>query len=91
MVSSPLRNLITEGAGFLGSHLLDRLIKYGEKVICLDNFFTGSKEIIEHWIGPPYFELISHDVIDPIKLDVDRLLHFAYSVSQFIINLILLK
>ncbi len=81
MAKSPLRNLITGGAGFLGSHLVDRLMKSGEKVICLDNFFTGSKENIEHWIGNPSFELISHDITEPIKLDVDRIWHLACPAS----------
>ena len=81
MVASPLRNLITGGAGFLGSHLVDRLMKSGEQVICLDNFFTGSKENIEYWIGHPNFELISHDVTEPIKLDVDRIWHLACPAS----------
>ena len=81
MTESPLRNLITGGAGFLGSHLVDRLMKSGEKVICLDNFFTGSKENIEHWIGHPSFELIDHDVTEPIKLDVDRIWHLACPAS----------
>ena len=69
MPASPEKNLVTGGAGFVGSHLVDRLIKSGEKVICLDNFFTGSKENIEHWIGHPSFQLINHDA----KLDVDRI------------------
>ena len=81
MPTSPLRNLITGGAGFVGSHLVDRLMKYGEKVICLDNFFTGSKENIEYWMGHPSFELIHHDVTDPIKLDVDRIWHLACPAS----------
>tara|TARA_B100000965_G_scaffold401110_1_gene424287 strand:+ start:542 stop:1486 length:945 start_codon:yes stop_codon:yes gene_type:complete len=81
MAEYPLKNLITGGAGFLGSHLVDRLMKSGEKVICLDNFFTGSKENIEHWIGHPSFELIHHDVTEPIKLDVDRIWHLACPAS----------
>ncbi|MBW3041372.1 UDP-glucuronic acid decarboxylase family protein [Prochlorococcus marinus] len=81
MAASPLKNLITGGAGFLGSHLVDRLMRSGEKVICLDNFFTGSEENIKHWIGHPYFELIPHDVTDPIKLDVDRIWHLACPAS----------
>ena len=81
MAASPLRNLITGGAGFLGSHLVDRLMKSGEKVICLDNFFTGSIENIEHWIGHPSFDLITHDVIEPVKLDVDRIWHLACPAS----------
>ena len=81
MPTSPLKNLVTGGAGFVGSHLVDRLMKSGEKVICLDNFFTGSKENIEHWIGHPSFELIHHDVTEPIKLDVDRIWHLACPAS----------
>jgi len=65
------RNLITGGAGFLGSHLVDRLMNAGEEVICLDNYYTGRKENIHHWIGHPKFELIRHDVTDPIRLEVD--------------------
>ena len=81
MPTSPVKNLVTGGAGFVGSHLIDRLMKSGEEVICLDNFFTGSKENIEHWIGHPSFELIDHDVIEPIKLDVDRIWHLACPAS----------
>ena len=81
MPSSPVKNLVTGGAGFLGSHLVDRLMKSGEKVLCLDNFFTGSKENIEHWIGDRSFELIHHDVTEPIKLDVDRIWHLACPAS----------
>ena len=81
MPSSPVKNLVTGGAGFVGSHLVDRLMKSGEKVICLDNFFTGSQENIEHWIGDRSFELIHHDVTEPIKLDVDRIWHFACPAS----------
>ena len=81
MAISPLRNLITGGAGFVGSHLVDRLMKYGEKVICLDNFFTGSKENIEYWLGHPSFELVHHDVTEPITFDVDRIWHLACPAS----------
>ena len=55
MPTSPVKKLVSGGGGFLGSHLIDRLVKSGEKVICLDNFFTGSKENIEHWIGHPFW------------------------------------
>ena len=82
MPASPEKNLVTGGAGFVGSHLVDRLIKSGEKVICLDNFFTGSKENIEHWIGHPSFQLINHDVTEPIKLVVDRIWNLEFSLSS---------
>ena len=81
MPQTPVQNLVTGGAGFVGSHLVDRLMKSGEKVICLDNFFTGSIENIEHWIGDRSFELIHHDVTEPIKLDVDRIWHLACPAS----------
>ena len=67
MPSSITRNLVTGGAGFLGSHLIDRLMEAGEEVICLDNYFTGRKANISCWIGHPQFELIRHDVTEPIK------------------------
>ena len=76
-----MRNLITGGAGFLGSHLTDRLMEVGEEVICLDNYFTGRKANIRHWIGHPSFELIRHDVTEPIKLEVDRIWHLACPAS----------
>ena len=81
MPAGPLRNLITGGAGFLGSHLVDRLMQAGEEVICLDNYFTGRKENISVWIGHPRFELIRHDVTEPIKLEVDRIWHLACPAS----------
>jgi len=76
-----MRNLITGGAGFLGSHLTDRLMKAGEEVICLDNYFTGRKSNIAQWIGHPDFELIRHDVTEPIKLEIDRIWHLACPAS----------
>ncbi|TCD57565.1 NAD-dependent dehydratase [Synechococcus sp. BS56D] len=75
------RNLITGGAGFLGSHLTDRLMEAGEEVICLDNYFTGRKSNIAQWIGHPRFELIRHDVTEPIRLEVDRIWHLACPAS----------
>ena len=81
MPSPITRNLITGGAGFLGSHLCDRLMEAGEEVICLDNYFTGRKQNIAHWIGNPRFELIRHDVTEPIKLEVDRIWHLACPAS----------
>lgn len=74
-------HLVTGGAGFLGSHLIDRLMEGGEEVICLDNYFTGSKVNIAQWIGHPRFELIRHDVTEPIKLEVDRIWHLACPAS----------
>jgi len=81
MPASLTRNLITGGAGFLGSHLCDRLMDAGEEVICLDNYFTGRKQNIAHWIGNPRFEQIRHDVTEPIKLEVDRIWHLACPAS----------
>ena len=75
------RNLVTGGAGFLGSHLCDRLMEADEEVICLDNYFTGRKKNIEQWIGNPRFELIRHDVTEPIQLEVDRIWHLACPAS----------
>ena len=78
--------LITGGAGFLGSHLCDRLLADGHDVICVDNFFTGNKRNIEHLLTHPRFELIRHDVTFPLYLEVDRDLQsrlpcLAYSLS----------
>ncbi len=74
-------HLVTGGAGFLGSHLIDRLMEDGDEVICLDNYFTGRKANIARWIGHPRFELIRHDVTEPIKLEVDRIWHMACPAS----------
>lgn len=76
-----LRNLVTGGAGFVGSHLVDRLITAGEEVICLDNYFTGRKSNISQWLGHPSFELVRHDVTEPIRLEVDRIWHLACPAS----------
>ena len=76
-----IRNLVTGGAGFLGSHLIDRLMEAGEEVICVDNYFTGRKDNVRHWIGHPSFELIRHDVTDPLRLEVDRIWHLACPAS----------
>ena len=81
MSSTVLRNLVTGGAGFVGSHLIDRLMQEGEEVICLDNYFTGRKTNVSHWIGHPRFELIRHDVTEPIRLEVDRIWHLACPAS----------
>ena len=77
----PMRILITGGAGFLGSHLSDRLIEQGNEVICLDNFFTGRKANIQHLLGNPRFEFVRHDVIDPFKFEVDRIYNLACPAS----------
>ena len=73
--------LVTGGAGFLGSHLCDRLIKRGDEVICVDNFFTGQKENIIHLMGNPKFELIRHDVTFPLYLEIDQIYNLACPAS----------
>ncbi|MFO0426950.1 MAG: UDP-glucuronic acid decarboxylase family protein [Planctomyces sp.] len=73
--------LVTGGAGFLGSHLCDRLIARGDEVICLDNFFTGSKGNIRHLIGHPRFELVRHDIVHPIYIEADRIFNLACPAS----------
>ncbi len=75
------RILVTGGAGFLGSHLCDRLIKDGHDVLCLDNFFTGSKQNIAHLIGNPNFELMRHDVTYPLSVEVDQIFNLACPAS----------
>lgn len=76
-----MRILVTGGAGFIGSHLVDRLMEAGHEVICLDNYFTGTKRNILRWMGHPNFELIRHDVTDPIRLEVDQIYHLACPAS----------
>jgi UDP-glucuronate decarboxylase len=75
------RILVTGGAGFLGSHLCDRLVAQGHDVICLDNFFTSQKQNIRHLLGKPNFELVRHDVIQPILLEVDQIYNLACPAS----------
>ena len=75
------RNLITGGCGFLGSHLAKRLLEKGEEVISLDNFFTGNKKNIQKLYKYPNFELIRHDVTEPIKIEVDKIWHLACPAS----------
>lgn len=75
------RVLVSGGAGFLGSHLCERLLNEGEHVICMDNLFTGSKENIEHLLGNPEFEFICHDVTEPLYVDVDRIFNLACPAS----------
>jgi UDP-glucuronate decarboxylase len=76
-----MRILVTGGAGFIGSHLIDRLMKAGEEVICLDNFFTGRKHNLSHWMNSPNFELIRHDVTEPIRIEADQIYHLACPAS----------
>jgi len=76
-----MRILVTGGAGFLGSHLCDRLMQDGHEVVCLDNFFTGRKENIMHLLANPRFELVRHDIIDPFKIEVDRIYNLACPAS----------
>ncbi|KAL6193743.1 hypothetical protein ACLB2K_034827 [Fragaria x ananassa] len=75
------RIVVTGGAGFVGSHLVDRLIARGDSVIVIDNFFTGRKENLAHHFGNPKFELIRHDVVEPILLEVDQIYHLACPAS----------
>lgn len=76
-----MRILVTGGAGFIGSHLCERLIANGDEVICLDNFFTGRKANIEHLLSNPNFELVRHDVTQPILLEVDQIYNLACPAS----------
>lgn len=75
------RVLVTGGAGFVGSHLCEYLVNRGDHVICMDNFFTGSKDNIMHLLDKPNFELIRHDVVEPILLEVDQVYHLACPAS----------
>ena len=76
-----LRVVVTGGAGFVGSHLVDRLLARGDSVIVVDNFFTGQKENVAHHAGNPRFEMIRHDVVEPILLEVDQIYHLACPAS----------
>ncbi|KAL3725375.1 hypothetical protein ACJRO7_030400 [Eucalyptus globulus] len=76
-----LRIVVTGGAGFVGSHLVDRLMARGDSVIVVDNFFTGRKENVMHHFGNPRFELIRHDVVEPLLLEVDQIYHLACPAS----------
>ncbi|MDX1682487.1 MAG: NAD-dependent epimerase/dehydratase family protein, partial [Phycisphaeraceae bacterium] len=75
------RILVAGGAGFLGSHLCDRLVAAGHDVICLDNYFTSAKRNISHLLDKPNFEVIRHDVTHPIWLEVDRIYSMACPAS----------
>ena len=76
-----VRTLVTGGAGFLGSHLCERLLRDGHEVICLDNFFSGSRKNVAHLLGAAGFELVRHDIVEPILLEVDRIFHLACPAS----------
>jgi UDP-glucuronate decarboxylase len=73
--------LVTGGAGFIGSHLCEKLLQTGNEVICLDNFFTGTKENIRHLLQNPHFELVRHDIVHPIFLEVDEIYNLACPAS----------
>ena len=75
------RILVTGGAGFIGSHLCKRLLNEGNEVICLDNYFTGSKQNIINFIDHPYFELVRHDITTPYYAEVDEIYNLACPVS----------
>jgi len=75
------RILITGGAGFVGSHLTDRLMLAGHEVIVADNMFTGRKRNVEHWIGHPNFDLVNHDIVNPLCIEVDEIYHLASPAS----------
>jgi UDP-glucuronate decarboxylase len=79
--SETRKTLVTGGAGFLGSHLIDRLLARGDEVICVDNFFTGTKRNIQHLLGHPRFELMRHDVTFPLYLEVDHIFNLACPAS----------
>ena len=80
-IDTTKRILVTGGAGFLGSHLCDRLVAQGHDVICLDNFFTGTKRNIQHLLSKQNFELIRHDLVQPLFLEVDQIYNLACPAS----------
>ncbi|TKY89319.1 hypothetical protein EX895_001850 [Sporisorium graminicola] len=80
-VDEKKRILVTGGAGFVGSHLVDRLMLMGHEVLVLDNFFTGQKTNVSQWVGHPNFELIRHDVVEPLIIEVDQIYHLACPAS----------
>ena len=79
---------MTGGAGFVGSHLVDRLMQMGHEVIVVDNFYTGRKRNIEHWSRHVNFEIINHDIINPLFIEVDEIYHLASPASppQYMFN-----
>ena len=79
--STRKRILVTGGAGFIGSHLCERLLRDGNEVLCLDNFFTGTKDNIERLIGETHFEVIRHDITFPLYVEVDEIYNLACPAS----------
>ena len=86
IMKNNITNLVTGGAGFLGSHLIDNLMKSGEKVICIDNYVSGNFSNIIQWNSNPNFKIIKHDIINPINLDVKKIWHFACPASPSIFS-----
>lgn len=80
-INEQKRILVTGGAGFVGSHLVDRLMRDGHRVTVVDNFFTGSKANIDQWFGHPNFELINHDIVNSLFIEVDEIYHLASPAS----------
>ncbi|AUC60662.1 UDP-glucuronate decarboxylase [Cyanobacterium sp. HL-69] len=76
-----MKILVTGGAGFIGSHLIDSLMNQGHEILCLDNFYTGEKTNVDHWLDHHNFELIRHDITEPIRLEVDQIYHLACPAS----------
>ena len=81
------RILVTGGAGFVGSHLVDRLMVLGHEVTVLDNFFTGSKTTVSHWVGHPNFEMVRHDVVEPFMIECDRKQSQSFSMDAELNNM----
>lgn len=81
LVSKKLRIVVTGGAGFVGSHLVDKLMRQGHEVTVLDNFFTGRRENIAQWIGHKNFRLVTHDVVNPYMVEADQIYHLACPAS----------
>ena len=80
-IAVPRRVLVTGGAGFLGSHLCERLLGEGHEVICLDNFFTGNRTNVAHLLVNPNFEIVRHDVTFPLYIEVDEIYNLACPAS----------